>query len=84
MRSTRPILGWLLPVLVVAAAVWPIASRAQPSEVDPDAIKLLRRATDYLSDLKQFRMETDTTIEAVLSTGQKLQFGHREIGRAHV
>jgi hypothetical protein len=77
MKSTSPLLGWLLPVLVVVAAAWPIASLAQPSEVDPDAIALLRRTTDYLTSLKQFRMETDTTIEVVLSTGQKLQFGHR-------
>lgn len=77
MRTTRQPLGWLLPVLLLVAAVWPIASLAQPSGVDPEAIKLLRGTTDYLAGLKQFRVATDTSIEAVISTGQKLQFGHR-------
>jgi len=77
MNNTRPFLGWVLPILFLLAAASPIASRAQSSDVDPDAIALLRRTTDYLTSLKQFRMEMDTTIEAVLSTGQKLQFGHR-------
>jgi hypothetical protein len=77
MTNTKPFPGWILPILFLVAAASPIAGRAQASDVDPDAIKLLRRTTDYLSSLKQFRVETDTTIEAVLSTGQKLQFGHR-------
>jgi hypothetical protein len=77
MNNTRPFFGWVLPILLLLAAASPIASRAQSSDVDPDAIALLRRTTDYLTSLKQFRMEMDTTIEAVLSTGQKLQFGHR-------
>ena len=77
MRRTTAFLGWLLIALAVVAALWPITSPAQPSDVDPDAIALLRRSTDYLTGLKQFRVETDTTIEYVLDDGQKLQFGHR-------
>jgi hypothetical protein len=77
MRRTTAFLGWLLPALAVVAAVWPITCPAQSSDVDPDAIALLRRSTDYLAGLKQFRVETDTTIEYVLDDGQKLQFGHR-------
>ena len=77
MKSKTPFLSWLLPVFAAAAATLPIASVAQLSEVDPDAIYLLRRSTEYLSSLKQFRVEADTTIEAVLPAGQKLQFGHR-------
>jgi hypothetical protein len=77
MRRTTAFLGWLLPALAVVAAVWPITSPAQSSDVDPDAIALLRRSTNYLAGLKQFRVETDTTIETVLDDGQKLQFGHR-------
>src|SRR5262245_62378661 len=77
MRRTTAFLGWLLIALAVVAALWPITSPAQPSDVDPDAIALLRRSTDYLAGLKQFRVETDTTIETVLNDGQKLQFGHR-------
>jgi hypothetical protein len=70
-------MGWLLAALAALAAAWPITSFAQSGDVDPDALKLLRRSTDYLAGAKQFRVVTDTTIEAVISTGQKLQFGHR-------
>jgi hypothetical protein len=50
---------------------------AEAGDVDPDALQLLRRSTDYVAGMKQFSLVTDTTIEAVLSTSQKLQFGHR-------
>ena len=59
-----------------------MGSRAQSDEsdeVDSDAIALLRRTTDYLSSLKQFRVDTNTSIEAVISTGQKLQFDHHVV-----
>lgn len=77
MRSAWSFRFWVLWALVAVAAVWPMASLAQSSEVDSDAIRLVRRATDYLAGLERFRVETETTIESVLSTGQKLQFGHR-------
>jgi len=76
MRTARTILGLLLPVLVSIATALPTPGIAQTNDVDPEALRLLSRATDYLKGLKQFRVETETTIEAVLSTGQKLQFGH--------
>jgi hypothetical protein len=75
MQISRRLLGRLLPVLAVVLAILPVPGFAQ--DVDPDAVALLRRTTDYLSSMKQFRVETDTTIEAVLANGQKLQFGHR-------
>ena len=77
MRRTKALLGWLLPALAAVAAVWPITSLAQPDVVEPEAIALLRRATDYLAALKQFRLDADATIEFVLADGQKLQFGQR-------
>jgi len=77
MRSTRPFLRWVLPVLAAVAGVWPVTGLAQPAGVDPEAIELLRRSTEYLVGLKQFRVEMDTALETVLTSGQKLQFGHR-------
>lgn len=73
-RST-PFSGWLLPALTALALVWPMASLAQG--IDPEAVKLLRKSTDYLASAKQFSVEADTAIDAVMFTGQKLQFGHR-------
>ena len=66
-----------MPALVAVAALWPATSLAQFSGVDSEAIDLLRRTTDYLAGFKQFRVDTDTTIECVLESGQKLQFDHR-------
>lgn len=77
MKSTKAFPGWILSVLAAVAAAWPITVLAQSGDIEPDALKLLRRSTDYLAAAKQFRVVTDTTIEVVVSTGQKLQFGHR-------
>ena len=74
MTHKRSHLGWLLPVLVATAAVWPTVSRAQSDAIDPEAVKLLRRSTDYVAGLKEFRVDVSSAIEAVVSTGEKLQF----------
>lgn len=58
MRTRTRLLGWLLPVLTAVVAASPIAGLAQPSGVDPDAIKVLRRSTDYVAGLKAFRVAT--------------------------
>ena len=76
-NSMKRLSGWLWPALAAVAVAWPIAGHAQAGDVDPDALALLRRSTDYLAATKQFSLVTDTTIEAVLADGQKLQFGHR-------
>ena len=76
MRANRFVLAWLLPVLMAADAACLFPSFAQASVVEPEAIQVLRRATDYLAGLKQLRAEVDMTIEFVLG-GQKLQYGHR-------
>ncbi len=77
MKSATSFHRCLLSLSVAVAAALPAASLAQPGEVEPDAIQLLRRATDYLAGMKQFRVDMDATIEAVVSSGQKLQFGQR-------
>ena len=74
MTNGRPHLRWLLPVLVAAIAVWPAASHAQAEAIDPEALKLLRRSTDYVAGLKELRVEINSSIEAVVATGEKLQF----------
>lgn len=79
MTSKKPFLGWLLPVLLAIAAGWPAASRAQSDAIDPEATKLLRRSMDYLAGLKQFRVDTESSLEAVASNGQKLQFDSRVV-----
>jgi hypothetical protein len=61
---------------MVAAAAYGPAARAQSGGVDPAAAKLLRASTDFLAAQKRFTVDTRSTIELVLTTGQKLQFGN--------
>jgi hypothetical protein len=49
---------------------------AQPAGIDPEAQKLLRASLDYLAAQKRFTVDTRSTIEVVLTSGQKLQFGN--------
>ena len=77
MKRTRSLVGRLLPAVLSIAILWPVAGLAQSSEVNPEAIELLRRATGYVAGLKQFRLETAVTIESVTTAGQKLQFDAR-------
>jgi len=53
---------------------WPTASPAQPGGIEPQAEKILRRMSDYLAGQKQFTVKTEVTLEAVLASGQRLQF----------
>jgi hypothetical protein len=66
-------------VSVVALAVlvlggWPHSSHAQPAGIDPQAEKLLKRMSDYLAGRQQFTAKAESTLEVVLTSGQKIQF----------
>jgi hypothetical protein len=76
-NSTRPLSSWLWPALAAVAVAWPVSSLAQASDIDPDALSLLRKSTVYLAATKQFSVVTATTIEVVIADGQKLQFDQR-------
>jgi hypothetical protein len=58
--------GWLLAT--------PLAARAEQAAVEPRAAEVLRAAVGYMGGLQRFAVETDTAIEVVLASGQKLQF----------
>jgi hypothetical protein len=64
----------VVALVMVMLAGWPEASQAQPTGMEPQAEKLLRRMSDYLNGLQKFTVRTENTIEAVLTSGQKLQF----------
>jgi hypothetical protein len=66
--------AYLGTMLSIALAAAPLA--AQPAGIDPQATKLLRASTDYLASQKRFTVETRSTLEVVLTSGQKLQFGN--------
>jgi hypothetical protein len=46
----------------------------QPAGIDAQAEKLLRASTDFLAGLKRFSIDTRSTLEVVLVSGQKIQF----------
>lgn len=64
----------LAVALATVVAGWSEAGDAPPAGIDPQAEKLLRRMSDYLASLQKFTVRTENTIEAVLTSGQKLQF----------
>src|SRR6266545_6191545 len=66
-------------VSVVALAMmilagWSQVIHAQPAGIDPQAEKLLRRMSDYLAGRQQFTLKAESTLEVVLTSGQKLQY----------
>jgi len=48
--------------------------RAQAPAVDPAAVQILKRMTDYVGSLKQFRVHTQNTLEDVLDSGHRVDF----------
>jgi len=46
----------------------------QGSAIDPEALAILKKATDYLTGLTQFRLKGYKEEDAVQESGQKLQF----------
>jgi hypothetical protein len=62
-------------VLLLAAGLSQTAL-AQPEEISPDAQKLLKASTDFLACQQQFSLDTESSIEVVLASGQKIQFDH--------
>ena len=70
--ARRIVSGVALAMLVVAG--WPQAGHAQPTGMEPQAEKLLRRMSDYLASRQQFTLKAENTLEVVLASGQKLQY----------
>jgi hypothetical protein len=64
----------VVTLAMLVAAGWPQAGHAQPTGMEPQAEKVLRRMSDYLAGRQQFTVRTENTIEVVLTSGQKLQF----------
>jgi len=69
-RRIVPVVAWALLV----TAGWPQPGHAQPAGIDPQAEKLLRRMSDYLASRQQFTAKAESTLEVVLTSGQKIQF----------
>jgi hypothetical protein len=64
----------LAALAVVLTGLLPQVALGQPAGIDPKAEKLLRASTDYVAGLKKFGVDTRSTLEVVLKSGQKIQF----------
>jgi hypothetical protein len=65
----------LLTLAVIPALLSAPAVRAYSPGVDPAAVEILKRMTDYVSNLQQFSVHTDVTLEDYLDSGQRVDLG---------
>jgi|APFre7841882724_1041349.scaffolds.fasta_scaffold48128_2 hypothetical protein len=68
--------GSVTVVALLLAAALPQPALAQPDGISPKAEKLLKASTDFLASQQQFSLDTQSSIEVVLNSGQKIQFDH--------
>jgi hypothetical protein len=61
-------------LVMVSLTGWHQPGHAQTTGVEPQAEKLLKRMSDYLASRQQFTLQGESTLEAVLTSGQKLQY----------
>ncbi|MGB2816868.1 MAG: DUF2092 domain-containing protein [Burkholderiaceae bacterium] len=61
---------------LLAAVALPQLAAAQSDKIDPQAVKLLKAATDFVASQKALAADTRNTLEVVLTSGQKIQFAH--------
>ena len=61
--------------LLLAAAALPQAqAQTQSAAIDPAALKILKTSTDFLASQQRFTVDTRMSLEAVMFTGQKIEF----------
>lgn len=75
LRASSTRVGAVAVALFLAAAL-PQSARAQPEGVAPEASRLLKTSTDFLARQQQFSLDTESSIEVVLASGQKIQFDY--------
>lgn len=64
----------VVALVMVSSLGWSQLGQAQPAGIEPQAEKLLRKMSDYLAGRQQFSLRAESSIEAVLTSGQKIQF----------
>jgi hypothetical protein len=64
----------IAPLALLSAAVMLPGALAQPAGIDPQAEKLLKASMAFLGSQQRLSADTRSTIEIVLTSGQKLQF----------
>jgi len=72
--SFTPRIVSVVALVMVSSLGWSQLGHAQPAGIEPQAEKLLRKMSDYLASRQQFSLKAESTLDAVLKSGQKLQF----------
>jgi hypothetical protein len=67
------LVGSVVPPTVMAESDTAAAADRNP-DVDEQALKILQKATDYLTSLNQFQLKGKKVMDVVQESGQKLQF----------
>lgn len=73
----RHTLSGLLMILLSLSLANGVRSSAVPLEIQPEAIQILQKMSDYLGSLEQFTFRADNTIDTVLLSGQQIQLNAR-------
>jgi hypothetical protein len=68
--------GGAVTVALLLTVALPQEAEAQADGVDPVARQLLKASTDFLARQQQFSLDTASSIEVVLASGQKIQYDH--------
>ncbi len=68
--------GSAAAIALLLTTALPHAALSQSTGVAPEAEQLLKASTDFLARQQRFTLDTESTIEVVLDTGQKIQFDH--------
>jgi hypothetical protein len=63
-------------VALLLAAALPQTALSQSTGIASEAQKLLKASTDFLARQQRFSVDTESSIEVVLDSGQKIQFDH--------
>ena len=74
-KGSRTVLA-AVAACVLLPGLLPIAALAQAPGADPQAVSLLKACTTYLAGQSRFSVDAQSTIEAVLASGQKIQYDH--------
>ena len=68
--------GGATALALLLAAALPLPALSQTTGISPKAEQLLKASTNFLAGQQQFSLDTESSIEVVLGSGQKIQFDH--------
>ena len=70
----RKTVGLVVVGMILLWAVCSPSVQAETPAIDPAAVQILKRMTDYLGSLKQFSVKTQNTIEDLTESGHRVDY----------